>query len=191
MVVTALRELPRGRVGVELDGALWRILPADVVVRAGLGVGRPLDRPLARTLARELRRNGALSRATRALAARDRSRRALEQRLERAGVAAAAREDALGALERAGLVDDARVARTRAEALASRGYGDAAIRAALERERIPDAVAAEAVAALEPEPERARRLLERGAGPRELRRLAARGFDDDTIAEFVGFAADP
>ena len=44
--------------------------------------GRPLDRETARSLARELRRAGALARATRALASRDRSRRALEQRLD-------------------------------------------------------------------------------------------------------------
>ena len=51
-VVTALRERPRGRVDVELDGAPWRTLPADAVVRSGLLVGRALDRPTARTLAR-------------------------------------------------------------------------------------------------------------------------------------------
>ncbi len=87
--------------------------------------------------------------ATRALAARDRSRRALEQRLERAGVPAATRDEALGALERVGLVDDARVARTRAAALAGRGYGDAAIRFDLEREGLPAEAVADAVAALE------------------------------------------
>ncbi|HET7567186.1 MAG TPA: RecX family transcriptional regulator [Gaiellaceae bacterium] len=191
MVVTALRELPRGRVEVQLDGEPWRTLPADAVVRAGLGVGRALDRPTARTLARELRRSGALRRATRALAVRDRSRGALEERLTRAGVTPAAREEALGALERAGLVDDARVARSRAESLAERGYGDVAIREALEREHVPEAVAADAVASLTPEPERARSLLAGGAGPRELRRLAARGFDPETLAELSGFADAP
>ena len=55
-VVTGLRERKRGRVAVELDGRLWRVLPTDGVVRAGLAVGRPLDRPTARELAREVRR---------------------------------------------------------------------------------------------------------------------------------------
>lgn len=191
MIVTALRELPRGRVEVQLDGEPWRTLPADVVVRAELFVGRALDRPAARTLARELRRSGALRRATRALAAHDRSRRTLDERLARAGVTAAAREEALGALERAGIVDDARVARSRAQALAERGYGDAAIRSALEREGIPDAAAAAALTALEPESERARALLARGAGPREVRRLAARGFDAEMLTELAGFADAP
>jgi len=187
--VTALRERRRGRVEVELDGEPWRVVPVDAAVRAGLAVGRALDREVARALGRELRRAEALGRATRALAARDRSRRELEARLERAGVPAATRDEALATLERAGLVDDARMAHLRAEALVRRGYGDAAIRAALDREGIGPELVEEALAALEPEPQRARRLLEReGAGRRELRRLAARGFDPDTLAEVAGFA---
>ena len=63
-------------------------------------------------------------------------RRALEQRLARAGHSAAAREDALESLGRAGLVDDVRLAESRAELLARRGYGDAAIRADLRRRLI-------------------------------------------------------
>src|SRR5207244_920648 len=131
--VTALRELRGGRVEVHLDGTPWRVLPVDAVARTGLGVGRHLDRPLARTLARELRRSAALTKAGRALRTRDLSRRELEERLERRGVAAGARAEALAALERGGLVDDGRFTRSRADALAGRGYGDAAIRADLER----------------------------------------------------------
>jgi len=191
VVVTALLERPRGRVEVELDGAPWRVLPVDVVVRAELAVGRTLDRATARILAQELRRADALARATRALAARDRSRRALEQRLERAGVPDATRDDALGALERVGLVDDARVARTRAATLAGRGYGDAAIRFDLEREGLSAEAIAEAVAGIDSEPERARRLLDQGGcTPRTLRRLAARGFDAATLEDLGGFAAE-
>ena len=64
-------------------------------------------------------------------------------------------------LERAGLVDDARVAATRAESLAERGFGDAAIRYDLEREGIAGDLIEEALGGLEPEPERARALMER------------------------------
>ena len=113
-VVTALREQPRGRVEVHLDGAAWRLVPTDAVVRTGLVVGRTLDRETARTLGRELRRADALDRAARALRPRDRSRQALDDRLATAGIPAAARGDALDTLERVGLVDDARVATTRA-----------------------------------------------------------------------------
>ena len=87
-VVTALRERPRGRVEVELDGAPWRLVPAAAVVGAGLVVGRALDREAARTLGRELRRLEALGVAVRALRHRDLSRRRLEERLTRRGLRA-------------------------------------------------------------------------------------------------------
>ncbi|HXH97255.1 MAG TPA: RecX family transcriptional regulator, partial [Gaiellaceae bacterium] len=86
-------------------------------------------------------------------------------------------------LERAGLLDDARFARARADALAARGYGDAAIRVDLERQGVRSEIAQEVLAAVEPEQARARRILaRRGRGVQTLRRLAARGFDPETIA---------
>jgi SOS response regulatory protein OraA/RecX len=183
-VVTALHERKRDRVAVELDGRPWRVLPADAVVRTGLVVGRALDRHTARELAREVRRARALAKATRTLATSVRSRRELEQRLARAGHAGAAREEALATLDRAGLVDDARLAETRAELLARRGYGDAAIRADLRRRLVGRETAAGAVAALEPEPDRLRRLLEaQSVTPALLRRLAGRGFSRDVLDE--------
>jgi 1,2-diacylglycerol 3-alpha-glucosyltransferase len=185
--ITGLRERTRGRVAVELDGRPWRALPAEVVARSGLAVGHRLDRPTARVLAREVRRARAIAAAMRSLTVSDRSSRALEQRLARAGHSAAAREDAIAALGRAGLLDDARVAETRAQLLAGRGYGDGAIRVDLGRRLIPAEVAADAVATLEPELERARRLLEgECVTPAHLRRLAARGFARDTLEDVAG-----
>ncbi|HEX4323385.1 MAG TPA: RecX family transcriptional regulator [Gaiellaceae bacterium] len=182
--ITALRERKRGRVAVELDGRQWRVLPADVVVRAGLGVGRSLDRHTARQLAREIRRARALSQATRTLATSARSRAELEQRLARAGHVGAAREDALESLGRAGLVDDVRLAEDRAEVLARRGYGDAAIRADLRRRQIRAEAAADAIAALEPELTRVGRLVAgKDVTPSLLRRLAGRGFSRETLGE--------
>jgi SOS response regulatory protein OraA/RecX len=170
-------------VAVELDGEPWRTLPVEAVVRAGLGVGRLLDRPLARTLNRELRRSGALAVATRALRTRDLSRERLSQRLERAAVTAEARDEALGALERAGLVDDDRVAAGRAAALAARGYGDAAIRDDLERRQgLSAATVDAALGTLEPEAERAARVVEkRGSSVRTARLLAGRGFSPESL----------
>jgi SOS response regulatory protein OraA/RecX len=183
-VVTGLRERKRGRVAVDLDGRPWRVLPANAVVRAGLAVGRPLERPIARELAREVRRAKALTAATRALAASDRSQRALEQRLARAGHSAASRAEAIASLARAGAIDDARLAATRAEQMARRGYGDAAISADLRRRQIAREAAASAVAALEPEAERLRRLVENErVTPALLRRLSARGFSRDALDE--------
>jgi SOS response regulatory protein OraA/RecX len=111
------------------------------------------------------------------------------------GAAPSARADALEALERAGLVDDRRVAVARAAGLAGRGYGDAAIRFDLEREGLDSELVAEALAGLDPEPERARSLLAaRGGGVRALRWLAARGFDAASLEDLVAGAeneADP
>jgi SOS response regulatory protein OraA/RecX len=184
--VTGLRERKRGRVAVELDGRPWRVLPVDAVIRAGLTVGRRLDRDTARELARGVRRARALVAATRSLAASDRSQRALEQRLALAGHPAAAREDAIAALDRAGLLDDFRVAESRAEVLACRGYGDAVICADLRRRLISAEAAADAVAALEPERDRVQRLLEgKSVTPALLRRLAGRGFSPDALDEFA------
>jgi SOS response regulatory protein OraA/RecX len=190
--VTGLRERKRGRVAVELDGKPWRTLPADVVVRTELTVGRRLDRTKGRELARELRRTKALASVTRSLAVSARSQRDLEMRLARAGHSAAASEDAIEALDRAGLLDDTRLAETRAELLARRGYGDAGIRADLRRRLISADTAADAVARLEPELERARRLLSgESITPTVLRRLSGRGFSRDTLEEVTaGFAQD-
>src|SRR5439155_6654239 len=104
---------------VELDGAPWRVLPADVVVRAGLAEGRALDRPALRLVRRELRRTEALEVAARALRRRDLSRQTLARRLQRAAVPPAAALESLDVLMRGGVVDGDRVAGTRAERVAS------------------------------------------------------------------------
>jgi SOS response regulatory protein OraA/RecX len=186
--VTALRDDHRGRVAVELDGAPWRVLPVDVVVRAGLAEGRLLDRRALRLVRRELRRAEALQVAGRALRHRDLSRRRLAERLEGAVPAAVAAES-LATLERAGLVDDRRVALVRAESLAGRGYGDEAIRHRLRAEGLAEEVAEEAVAGLAPECERAGPLIERrGVGPRTARYLAGRGFGEEAVEAALGAA---
>jgi SOS response regulatory protein OraA/RecX len=180
--VTALRAERRGRVAVELDGTPWRVLPVDVVARTGLAEGRLLDRAAARLVRRELRRAEALQVAERALRHRDLSRQRLAERLA-AAVPPAAAAESLATLERAGLVDDARVARVRAESLAARGYGDEAVRHRLRAEGLPE----DAVGELEPETERARPLIERrGPGPRTARYLAARGFGEEAVEAALG-----
>jgi SOS response regulatory protein OraA/RecX len=193
-VVTALRAQPRGRVAVELDGASWRTLPTEPVVRAGLRVGCELDRPTARLLRRELRRAEALAVAGRSLRARDISVQALEERLERSGVPRELRRDVVRALEGAGIVDDRRFATARAAALAGRGYGDAAIAADLDRRGLAADLSAEALAALAPEAERAREAAaERGRGAKTARFLASKGFGEEAIEAALGadFANSP
>jgi SOS response regulatory protein OraA/RecX len=164
------------------------VVPAAAVVRAGLVVGRTLDRETARELARELRRTRALGDALRALRYRDLSRSRLDERLQQRGAGEDARAAALESLERAGLVDDGRVAASRARSLAERGYGDAAIRAALEVEQVSAEHLEAALAELEPEAERARRLLGPAPDLRAVRRLAAKGFDPENLGFQAEFA---
>jgi regulatory protein len=188
--VTALRAAGRGRVAVELDERPWRTLPLEAVVRAGLAAGLPLDRPRARTLAREVRRLRALRTATAALAGRDRSTQELRQRLEVRGVPPRERERTVEVLAAAGALDDARAALSRARTLCERGSGDALIRADLEARGLEGEAVAHALAALEPERERAARIAaRRGPGPATARYLAARGFDEETVATTVAWEA--
>jgi SOS response regulatory protein OraA/RecX len=190
--VTGLRQR-RGRVTVEVDGQPWREVPVEAVVRSGLSVGLVLDRPALRLLRRELRRAEALGVAGRALRARDLSERALSERLE-GRVAPAFREDALNTLARVGALDDRRVAQNRADALAKRGYGDAAIRHDLHRKGLQPDEIEEALANLAPETRRAERIVaRRGRGPATARYLAGKGFGDDAVESALdhGFASDP
>src|SRR4051794_26896918 len=149
-----------------------------------------LDRDTARVFARELRRAEALGVAVRAIRHRDLSRSRLEERLLARGAGEDARAEALAALERVGLVDDARVAAGRAVALAGRGFGDAAVRHTLEQEGLAEHVE-DALAGLPPESERVQEwLVRRGAGPKTLRWLAAKGFDPASLDEVGSFAEE-
>lgn len=184
-VVTALRASGT-RVAVELDGVPWRTLPVDAVVESGLGVGVELDRARARTLAGALRRHRAESVALRALAQREHSQASLDARLVRAGVREPERREVIERAERALLVDDARFASARARLLAERGKGNALILGDLERAGIGERAAREAVEALDPERERAARIVaRRGASVRTARVLASRGFSPETIEELI------
>jgi regulatory protein len=125
--------------------------------------------------------------AARALHHRDRSRRELDDRLARAGVADDQRADALDTLERVGYVDDGRFAATRAEALAGRGYGDEAIRHDLEGHGIDAEAVVVAIAGLEPEAERARALAARlGPSLKTAQQLSRKGFDEESVETAVG-----
>jgi SOS response regulatory protein OraA/RecX len=180
--VTALRPARPGRVLVELDGERWRTVSLEVAARSGLEVGLELDRPRLRILRRELRRGDALAAGVRALARHDRSEQGLRGALERRGVGEQEREETVATLRRYGALDDHRFAHARAAVLAERGLGDAAIAFRLEREGIDQEQSAAALAALDPEPNRAVRVAQRrGRDARTARWLAARGFAPDSI----------
>jgi SOS response regulatory protein OraA/RecX len=87
-------------------------------------------------------------------------------------------------------VDDARFARSRAAALAERGWGNAAVRADLERRGVPPEAAEDALAALDPEAARAARIVaRRGPGAATARYLVGRGFDPELVESFVADTA--
>jgi regulatory protein len=126
--------------------------------------------------------------AGRALVHRDKSVAELDAELARRGVRAEDREAAVERLTELGYVDDARFARSRAAALAERGHGDAAIVFDLERRGIDSETVADALGELEPEAERASRLVAAsGDQPaKAARRLAAKGFSAEAIGSAVG-----
>jgi regulatory protein len=131
-----------------------------------------------------------LEAATAALARRDRSAAGLAAYLEQRGIAA---DDAAGAVERLaelGYLNDERFALRRAEVLAGRGLGDEAIRFQLERDGVDVATVDAALAALEPEGERAARVLARAPSLEAgLRRLGTKGFAADTVEAAASSAA--
>jgi regulatory protein len=132
------------------------------------------------------RKTEAVDAAARLLKHADRSRAELETRLTARGIDPEALSDALETLERVGALDDGRTASLRAQTLAERGYGDAWIRSELERRGLP---AEDALAGLDPEPERAGRIVSaKGGGAATARYLARRGFDEDTVE--AAFAAE-
>jgi regulatory protein len=122
----------------------------------------------------------------RALEHRDRSSAQLERRLTEAGFGPEDRERALETLQRPGLVDDARFARNRAESLAARGAGDALVRHDLAAAGVHGELAEDAIARLEPELERAQRIVrKRGASPKTARYLHGRGYSHDVVSAAV------
>ena len=128
----------------------------------------------------------ALAVAMRALARREYSRRGLRERLGRAGISAEDARAVVEELRERGLLDEGRFADERARVLAERGRGDGAIRFELEREGLEAEAIEAAVGELEPERERAERLvLHRGASPATARLLASRGFDEDVVTGAV------
>lgn len=125
--------------------------------------------------------------AARALRHRDRSKAEVDRRLARAGVDESHRLQALERLEQIGYVDDRRYAAGRVEALSTRGLGDAAIRHDLETHGVGGEDVEAALAAVEPEAQRALALAERlGRSPKTAAQLARKGFGAEAIEAAVG-----
>jgi SOS response regulatory protein OraA/RecX len=135
-----------------------------------------------------------VSRDARELAAsvlrrRDLSARALAERLQAGGVEPAAVTETLEWLVSTGYLDDGRLARERAARLSERGWGNVAIDTKLDQEGFVSADRDVALASLEPEAGRARRLAwqsEAGEPNRVAALLARRGFSPDAVEAALG-----
>ena len=128
----------------------------------------------------------ALDQALRALRHRDRSAAEVVRFLAARGVGDDERKAALETLARTDLVDDRRYAERRAESLADRGAGDAAIRHELAHAGLDPDVVEDALRSLRPERERAEEIVaRRGASPRTARYLAGKGFSYDVVESFI------
>jgi SOS response regulatory protein OraA/RecX len=97
-----------------------------------------------------------------------------------------AAEATVATLTGAGFVDDQRLARGRALALAERGWGDAAIEARLAGDGLPEPLVRQAIAELESEARRAAGLV-RGLRPQKAwTLLQRRGFELEAIETVLG-----
>ncbi len=127
--------------------------------------------------------------ALRSLRVRDRSAHELDERLAAVGAGEDERAAVLESLQRTGLVDDRRFAEDRAASLARRGAGDALVRHELRAAGIALELVEEVLAALEPELDRARAIVERrGEGARTARYLVGKGFAGEVVGVVAGGA---
>jgi regulatory protein len=139
-------------------------------------------------------REQALERAVRALGRRDHSAASLRAKLERAGISETTQEETVETLARAGYLDDERFALERAARLAERGYGNDRIRADLEARGVAAEACQRALAALEPERDRAfRHARTLGRSARAVRTLQRRGFSEEALEAVLAesVAEDP
>ena len=117
-----------------------------------------------------------------ALSRRELSRDELVAKLERSGIDPEDAERAISQLSAAGYQSDERTANERTRVLASRLYGDLAIRDDLERRGIAEDSIESALADIEPELSRAMVLAGRaGDLTRLARTLQRKGYTEETI----------
>ena len=182
---------PSSRVAVEVDGEPWLVLEEGDVLRLGLCTGLDVDDSLRRRATRASRTAEATRKAGRLLARRPLARADLEARLAPAAGAEAARA-VVGRLEAIGVVDDRALGSALAAERLRRGHGPAAVLAALVGRGVPEHVAGEVVAGLDPDEvlAAARHALGTRTGAAGWQRLASRGFDEEVAEALLGLASD-
>ena len=133
---------------------------------------------------------GAFEAGVKALARRELSRAEVEERLSRSGFACDEIEPAIDRLVEAGYQSDERAAIERARAMASRRYGDIAIRADLRRRGIADEETEQALTSIPSEAERARLLAHRTPDASRLAQaLYRKGYTESTIERVAELGA--
>ena len=180
----------QGRVLVKLeDGSILRLSEAQAAAFA-LRPGMELDDGLRAEIEAAVRRADTRSAAAGLAGSRALSRRELEEKLTRKGLAAEDVQAAADWLEDLGAIDDAAYARLVARHYGDRGYGAGRVREELRRRGVPQALWEAALAELPDSGEAIRALLAkkvRGdlSDPRERRRLSGallrRGFSWEEI----------
>jgi SOS response regulatory protein OraA/RecX len=129
--------------------------------------------------------------ALRALHHRDRTEFEIDEYLRSRGFSDDDRSQALEKLRRAGLVNDARFAQSRASALAERRAGNALIRARLAEAGVARELVDGALEVVDSELERARRIVQsRGVSPKTARYLHGKGFSDGVIRAVIAEGDD-
>lgn len=185
--ITATRMRDDGALAVELDGSVWLAVDPLTASRLGLVVGAVLDAATIAETEAEAARGGALRRGARLAAQRSHARGELERKLARTAGDDAARA-AADRLTEIGALDDARHARDLADHRLDAGWGPARIAHDLALAGVAEELIAQTLAAIEPRrlEAAARGALGTRTGADGWRRLAARGFDDDTAERLLG-----
>lgn len=112
-----------GNLVVEVDGARFASLPAEVVQSLGLEAGQELDDQRHERLVKAAENEAAYHVALRILAAMPRAVTELSRRLRQRGHSISAATDAVQRLESCGLLDDEEFARHFTRVRISRGHG--------------------------------------------------------------------
>jgi regulatory protein len=188
--LTALKPLPRrpGFLAIYAGAVRVGVLPVDELRALGVRAGVELDGEGEERLLLAVERGKAYDAAVRLLAVRGRSTQEIVTRLRQKGTRKDAVAHAVGQLEAAGLLDDARFAREYARMYAERGHGPARILAELSRKGVERRVAERVVAEVEGDDEGERR--ERLLALARKRAAQLKGLDRETARRrLVGYLA--
>lgn len=180
----------RGRFLVKLEDDTILRLTEDAVLRFGLKAGMDLSSGQLEEIGADARRSAARAEAAGIAGSRAISRRELERKLEKKGVAAQEAQAAVDWLEDLGAIDDGDYARLVARHYAARNYGPGRVREELRRRGVPRELWEQALEELPDAAEAVAAYLGKkcpGGAPdeRERRRLAdgllRRGFSWEDI----------